>query len=114
MKEIILYRHKTNKDYYLVRNWSICGGNPDTNWFEATDSIYKAIRESKNYAGKFIKEAFEDRPFQNEDELKAKIEITKEFEFDGYKGNLTKELVFNVSDFEEIHLVIKEDLESQE
>lgn len=41
---------------------------------------------------------------------KAKIIVDKEFEFDGYKGILKKELVFKVSDFEKITLIIKEDL----
>ena len=41
--EIKLYRHKIHKDIYLIRNWSICGGTPETEWFEATKSLKKAI-----------------------------------------------------------------------
>lgn len=107
-KEIAIYRHKTNKDIYLIRNWYICGGGSDTNWFEATKDIYKAIKNSKNNDNETIEEAYNTRAFPNE--LKAKIIVDKEFEFDGYKGILKKELVFKVSDFEKITLVIKEDL----
>ena len=107
-KEIVIYRHKTNKDIYLIRNWYISGGGPDTNWFEATKDIYEALKNSKNNNNKTIEEAYNSRAFPNE--LKAKITVDKEFEFDGYKGILEKELVFKVSDFEKITLVIKEDL----
>lgn len=107
-KEIAIYRHKTNKDIYLIRNWYVCGGSPDTEWFEATKDIYKAIKNSRNNANETIEEAYNTRAFPNE--LKAKIIVDKEFEFDGYKGILKKELVFKVSDFEKITLVIKEDI----
>lgn len=107
-KEVVIYRHKTNKDIYLIRNWYICGGGPDTDWFKATKDIYEAVKNSKNNNNKTIEEAYKSRAFP--DELKAKITVDKEFEFDGYKGILTKELVFKVSDFEKITLVIKEDL----
>ena len=110
-KEIIIYRHKTNKNIYLKRNWSICGGSPTTEWFEATEDIYEAIRNSI-CRGETIAEAYERRPFP--DELVAKVEVRKNFDFDGYKGTLTKELIFKVCDFEKITLVIKEDLGVQD
>lgn len=110
-KEIVIYRHKTNKDIYLIRNWYICGGGPDTDWFKATKDIYEAIENSKKN-NKTIEEAYNTRAFPNE--LKAKIIVDKKFEFDGYKGILEKELVFKVSDFEKITLVIKEDLVEKE
>lgn len=106
-KEIVIYRHKENKKIYLIRNWSICGGTPDTEWFEATEDIYEAIKNSK-LRDRTIEKEFNSRAFP--DELKAKVTIYKDFEFDGFKGNLKKELVFKVSDFEKITLVIKEDL----
>lgn len=107
-KEIVIYRHKTNKDIYLIRNWINAGGGPDTDWFKATKDIYKAIENSKRSDNRTIEKAYNSRPYPNE--LKAKIIVDKEFEFDGYKGILEKELVFKVSDFEKITLVIKEDL----
>lgn len=107
-KEIVIYRHKTNKDIYLIRNWHICGGGPDTEWFEATKYIYEAIKNSRNNDNRTIEEAYNSRAFPNE--LKAKIIVEKDFDFDGYKGTLKKELVFKVADFEKITLIIKEDL----
>ncbi len=107
-KEIVIYRHKTNKDIYLIRNWYICGGGPDTNWFEATKDIYEAIKNSKDNDDRTIEEAYKSRAFPKE--LKAKITVSKEFDFDGYRGTLKKELLFKVADFEKITLIIKEDL----
>jgi hypothetical protein len=107
-KEIVIYRHKINKNIYLIRNWYVCGGSPDSDWFKATNDIYEAIENSENRDGKTIEEAYNIRAFP--DELKAKIIVDKEFEFDGYKGILKKELVFKVSDFEKVTLIIKEDL----
>lgn len=106
-KEIIIYRHKENKKIYLLRNWSVCGGTSDTNWFYATEDIYEAIKNSK-LRDTTIEDAFNTRPFPNE--LKAKVTIYKDYDFDGFQGKLKKELVFKVSDFEKITLVIKEDL----
>lgn len=97
-----------NKRFYLIRNRSICGGTANTDWFEATEDIYEAIKSSK-CRDKTIEDAFNTRAFP--DELKAKVTIYKDFDFDGFKGKLEKELVFKVSDFEKITLVIKEDLE---
>lgn len=110
-KEIILYRHKTNKDFYLLINWSVFGGEADTDWFTATNDIYEAVRnamEQQRIRGDKMEEAYNKRPFPNK--LLAKTKIKKDFDFDGYKGELTKELVFNVSDFEKITLAIKEDI----
>lgn len=106
-KEIIIYRHKTNKEFYLIRNWNICGGGPNTEWFEATKNLYKAIQNSKS-GNTTIVEAYNSRAYP--DDLKAKAIVTKDFNFDGYEGTLKKELIFKVSDFERVTLVIKEDL----
>lgn len=106
-KEIVIYRHKTNKDIYLIRNWCICGGGPNTEWFEATKDLHRAIGNSKS-GTKTIVEAYDSRAFP--DDLKAKIIVEKDFDFDGYKGTLKKELVFKVADFEKVTLIIKEDL----
>lgn len=107
IEEVVIYRHKNNKNIYLIRNWNICGGGPDTDWFEATENIYEAIDNSRvtNYH-KGIQKAFEERAFP--DELIAKIKVKKDFDFDGYKGTLTKELKFKVSDFEKVTLAVKE------
>lgn len=34
--ELVVYRHKERKDIFLVRNWSICGGNETTDFYKAT------------------------------------------------------------------------------
>ena len=106
--EIKLYRHKIYKDIYLIRNWNLCGGSQDSDWFEATKSLKEAIDNLWRYDSK-IKEYFmEDlekeikRRFFEDGKslLKAKITLKKDLEFDGYKGTLTKEEVFTVNDFE--------------
>lgn len=106
--KIKLYRHKTYKDIYLIRNWCICGGSADTEWFEATKSLKEAIDNLWRYDGKTQEYFTEDlekeikRRFFEDGKslLKAKITLKKNLEFDGYKGTLTKEEVFAVNDFE--------------
>lgn len=106
--KIKLYRHKIYKDIYLIRNWSICGGSCETEWFEATKSLKKAIENlwdydtnKKEYYMNDLGQEIERRFFENgKSELKAKITLKKELEFDGYKGTLTKEEKYSVNDFE--------------
>ena len=106
--EIKLYRHKIFKDIYLIRNWCICGGGTETEWFEATQSLKKAIENLWRYDSKHdnyyltnIEKEIKSRFFENgKSELKAKIILKKEVDFDGYKGILTKEEVYPLDDFE--------------
>ena len=106
--EIKLYRHKTYKDIYLIRNWCICGGSADTEWFEATKSLKKAIEnvwgfdvKSNDYYLVDLEKEIKSHFFKNgKSELKARITLKKDLEFDGYKGTLTKEEIFAVNDFE--------------
>ncbi len=117
--EIILYRHKIYKDIYLIRNWNICGGTPETEWFGATKSLKKAIEKLWRYDDKTqdyrlgdLKKEIEEHFFDFEkgkSELKVKITLQKELEFDGYKGTLTKEETYPVSDFEPLILIEKEE-----
>ena len=93
MLTVLVYRHKSEKDIYLARNWSICGGGDKTDFYYATTDINEAIKNanrdgflswSKSFGGK----------------LAAKITMYKDMEFDGYTGRLKKEFCFPVSDFE--------------
>ena len=112
MNEIKLtaYRHKERKDIYLVRNWSICGGSETTEFYRATNSILEAIGSvgaEKNMDAKFESwfNSFLDKNGQTK--LVVKIKDRKVFEFDGYKGEATKEMVLRVADFEKIELIEK-------
>lgn len=106
--EIKLYRHKIYKDIYLIRNWNICGGTQDTDWFKATKSLKEAIdnlweydSKTKEYYIKDLEKEVKSHFFKNyKSELKARITLKKNLEFDGYKGTLTKEEIFTVNDFE--------------
>ena len=105
--EIKLYRHKTYKDIYLIRNWNIMG-SPEAEWFEATKSLKRAIENIWRYDRKIddyclidLDKEIKAHFFENgKSELKAKITLKKELEFDGYKGVLTKEEIYPVDDFE--------------
>lgn len=103
--EIKLYRHKTYKEIYLIRNWQVCGGGSDTNWFSTTTRFYEAVDNSIRYDEDIEKE-YSDKLYSYP-ENKAKAILTKEMDFDGYKGKLQKALMLPIADFELIKLVEK-------
>lgn len=105
--KLVVYRHKERKDIFLKRNWTICGGNETTDFYKATKSIVEAISNTNgndelhnpfdSWMGYFIDE-------NGQTKLVVKIKDTKDFEFDGYKGTATKEIVLRVADFEKVVL----------
>jgi len=97
MLTISVYRHKTEKDIYLARNWNYCGGGPNTEFYYATKDVIKAIENAN-------RDKFTSWMGNFDGRLTAKITIRKEMEFDGYKGTMSKELCFLVADFELITL----------
>ena len=107
--QIKFYRHKTYRDIYLKRNWNICG-SPDAEWWKATNDLIEALNSMKRYKeGKDIwvdvEEAYHEHYFENgHSRLKAKITLKKEFDFDGYVGELKKELILPLDDFELVTL----------
>ena len=108
--KIKLYRHKEYKNIYLVRNWHIWGGCVDTDWFSTTQSLYDAVENSLKYYG-YDKGDIEKEyinKLHSFPKNKAKAILKKEMDFDGYKGELTKELMLPIEDFELITLVIDE------
>ena len=105
--EIRFYRHKTYKNIYLARNTYICGGGSDTEFFKATTDFLEAL---KSFEGKDIVEEYKKFFYsEGHSELKAKITLKKEMEFDGYKGILTKKEIYPLDDFELVTLVEKID-----
>ena len=96
---LCVYRHKTEKDIYLARNWNICGGGESTDFYYATKNISTAIDHAN-------KEGFLSwlRSFPT---LTAKITLQKQMDFDGYAGTLSKTASLPVSDFEKITLTEK-------
>lgn len=105
--EIKLYRHKVYKNIYLVRRWSLVGGSSDADFFIATDNLNTAIENTSH--GDIEKEytKFFYHFDTKHSELKARITLKKEMEFDGYKGTMTKELELPLDDFELI--ILKEE-----
>lgn len=108
-----LYRHKDEKNIYLARNWSYCGGNEHTPFYYATRDIITAIRSAND------EEPFERwfTSFCDErgtTKLKARMIDKKSTEIDGYIGVLEKQLSFNVADFECVMLGEVEIMEFQE
>lgn len=102
--ELKLYRHKTYKDIYLIRNWNVCGGCEDTEFFSTTKSIFEAIENCNKRNEKDIEIECNDklRWFPNN---KTKTILSKEMDFDGYKGILKKEERLPIADFELIKLI---------
>ena len=104
MNTITIYRHKTHKDIYLVRNWNYCGGGPNTPFYVATKNFNLAV-ENVMKGENFLHWANGFIGKNGKTELVAKIKLSKEMEFDGYKGVLTKEESYPVYEFEPITLV---------
>lgn len=109
MKKIslVLYRHKERKDIFLVRNWGICGGSEDTDFYKATKDISEAVRsvslqEQMNDKFDHWFNSYLDN--NRKTKLVVRVKDKKEFEFDGYKGTATKEIVLRVADFEKVEL----------
>lgn len=107
--KITIYRHKTDKNIYLIRIWNICGGGPETEFYKATDSFEIAIKNAleegvwgskfNDWMGSFID------PETGKTKLTANIILRKDLEFDGYKGILTKTISYPVHEFEPIDIV---------
>lgn len=103
---VTLYRHKEFKEFYLIRNWNICGGCEDTNFYSTTKNLKEAFNNMFKYNGKEY-ELADDFMYWNErfgEKLKVKIILEKEMDFDGYKGKLQKEVILNVCDFVPVYL----------
>ena len=93
MYELKFYRHKDYKDLFLKRN-NCCGGNANTAFYDVTRDVLEAIRSLQAYGGDFLKW------LKSFPETKTKATLYKEAEFDGFKGQLTKQVWLNVADFE--------------
>lgn len=99
--EIKIYRHKTEKDIYLARNWHIVGGGPDTDFYFATKDFFRAIKDANT--PEFINWTKWDW------HLKARITLTTDVNIDGYTGTLKKEVSYPVEDFELVTFAERED-----
>ena len=102
MKQIALYRHKTQKEYYLARNRHICGGNSGTAFYYATKDFVEALSSYQYFEDNFLDWAKRFSDETGRTLLKAKIVDTMEANVMGYTGTLKKELVFDVEDFEKV------------
>lgn len=106
--KLVVYRHKERKDIFLVRNWGLCGGTETSEFYKATRDILEAARSVS--LSERMNEKFEQwfNSFLDENrktKLVVKIQDSREFEFDGYKGTVTKEIFLRVADFEKVELV---------
>jgi hypothetical protein len=103
--EIRFYRHKIYKNIYLKKNNYIYGGSSNAAWFAATTDLLEALNSFKN---KDVVTEYKNHFYSDgHSELKAKIILEKEIDFDGYKGVLKKEAIYPLDDFELITLVEK-------
>ena len=102
MIKLYVWRHKTNKDIYLVRNWGLVGGSKDSDFYKATTNIIDAIKAAnepdfEEWMNRFLDD-------NGVTQLKARVTVYKELEFDGYKGTLKKEICLPVAEFEKVTL----------
>lgn len=99
---IVLYRHKEEKDVYLKRNWGLCGGTEDSDFYKATTDIVEAISSVK--AEERTGESFEKWMDRFDGKLYVKFKKRIDVEIDGYTGTLGKEVKLYVKDFEKVVL----------
>lgn len=112
--ELKIYRHKIYKDIYLIRNWGTCG-SPEADWFKATKSISEYFSKYERCDGETLEKAYKERindksftfDINGKCRTTANITLEKDFDFDGYKGKLKKELKLPIDEFELITLVEK-------
>lgn len=109
MVEVAVYRHKYRKEYYLERNYSLGGGGPTSDFYNATKDFFKALHSYKKGGEDFLHWAKVFKDDTGRTVLQAKCVDMIEANIDGYTGKLTKELVFDVADFEKIVFVERTD-----
>lgn len=102
MKQIALYQHKTQKGYYLVRDRHIFGGNDGTAFYRVTKDFVEALTSYQYFEDDFLDWAKRFCDDTGKTILKAKIVDTMEADVNGYTGELKKELVLDVEDFEKV------------
>lgn len=97
-----VYRHKEEKDVFLLRVWEIREGDENTEFYIATTDIIEAVKNV--YVENRTKEPFEN--WMNRFNGKLHVWFTKklEVEIDGYKGVLEKTIKLYVRDFEKVFL----------
>lgn len=100
MIELKVYRHKVEKDVYLIRNWNVVGGNPDTDFYKATTDIIEAVRNTNMKQ----RDKFESWFKEFDGTLYVKYTLRRHMEFDGFEGDLEKEIKLYVRDFEMVIL----------
>lgn len=98
------YRHKEEKGVYLIRNWGVCGGGADTNFYEITTDLLEAINSVEKE--KIMDSKFESwmNSFESEGGLYIKHVKHMQAEIEGYTGTLKKEMKLYVRDFEKVVL----------
>lgn len=100
--KIIIYRHKLEKDIYLIRNWHYCGGGSTTDFYQASNSFLDAIKQFATHSNEMEKGFLSW--YHQFPELVAKFTKTLDVEIDDYTGTLKKEVEYPVSDFEMVVL----------
>ena len=97
-----IYRHKEEKEVYLKRNWGICGGTQDTDFYQATTNVLEVIQSVK--AEERTGECFEHWMGSFNGKLYVKFKKRLDVEIDGYTGTLEKEIKLYIKDFEKVVL----------
>lgn len=97
-----VYRHKEEKDVFLLRAWEVCGGDENTKFYIATTDIIEAIKNV--YVENRTKETFENWMDRFNGKLHVWFTKKLEVEIDGYTGTLEKTIKLYVRDFEKVLL----------
>ena len=104
-----VYRHKEEKDVFLLRTWGIGGGivctgrqDESTEFYRATTDIIEAVKNV--YAENRTWESFENCMDRFNGKLYVWVTKKLDAEIDGYTGILEKKVKLYVRDFEKVLL----------
>ena len=105
MEDLFVYRHKTDKNVYLMRDYSCCGGSRADHFYSVTDSLKEAL---KNVLRAHEPLEFENNlrvPYSLGADDTMELTIYRDFDFDGYTGRLAKKIKYHLCDFEKVYFV---------
>ena len=109
MNELFVYRHKTDKNVYLMRKYEVVGGSTASHFYRVTTDFKVAVRNVLADEDGSFERHLETPYMWNDDSVPdtLPLQVKKEFDVDGYKGVGTKEILYHLKDFEKVWFVEK-------
>ena len=105
MDDLYVYRHKTDKNVYLMRNYNCVGGSCAYHFYSVTNSFRDALKNVLSAKTPYDFENHLRTPysFMSEVDDTLELKVYKDFNFDGYTGRLEKKIMYHLCDFEKVY-----------